>query len=317
MDALLVCGCDSEISDDNIVMKDIANGKSASLNINSWLVVAPSVETRSDIRQVAMVDRKTKEIKSNPTFEELFKPESGPVNPFKTEKQRAQKNTLTGYRRQVFSSVYKCVCDIDGYTGPWSKYENEKTIAKPTPELQKDMDAFVKNKQEKSRRYKKEQKDNEQKAEESSSKTLKTIKELYWCQSSKKTMFLKDVIFQTKTLLQRTFERPVREVAFNNDATQFLSASFDRYVKLWDTETEQVMMIKITCFWLVCKIRRFGHIGEVIPVDEQDVGYEVELRKNIMEEFLQLPEGQYFDYVPVDGDRLIDEEDAEEQCCVD
>ena len=33
---------------------------------------------------------------------------------------------------------------------------------------------------------------------------------------------------------------PVREVQFNNDGTEFLSASFDRYIKLWDTETGQV-----------------------------------------------------------------------------
>lgn len=35
---------------------------------------------------------------------------------------------------------------------------------------------------------------------------------------------------------------PVREVAFNNEGTEFLSASFDRYVKLWDTETGQVRL---------------------------------------------------------------------------
>lgn len=29
----------------------------------------------------------------------------------------------------------------------------------------------------------------------------------------------------------------VKDVTFNNDGTEFLSASFDRYIKLWDTET--------------------------------------------------------------------------------
>ncbi len=31
----------------------------------------------------------------------------------------------------------------------------------------------------------------------------------------------------------------VRDVQFNNSGTEFLSASFDRYMKLWDTETGQ------------------------------------------------------------------------------
>lgn len=29
----------------------------------------------------------------------------------------------------------------------------------------------------------------------------------------------------------------VKDVTFNNDGTEFLSASFDRFIKLWDTET--------------------------------------------------------------------------------
>lgn len=31
--------------------------------------------------------------------------------------------------------------------------------------------------------------------------------------------------------------KAVRDISFNNTGTQFLSAAYDRYVKLWDTET--------------------------------------------------------------------------------
>ena len=38
----------------------------------------------------------------------------------------------------------------------------------------------------------------------------------------------------------RTFnghKQAVREASFNNTGEQFLSAAYDRYIKLWDTET--------------------------------------------------------------------------------
>lgn len=33
----------------------------------------------------------------------------------------------------------------------------------------------------------------------------------------------------------------VKDVAFNNNGSQFLSAAYDRYIKLWDTETGDVV----------------------------------------------------------------------------
>lgn len=34
----------------------------------------------------------------------------------------------------------------------------------------------------------------------------------------------------------------VKDIDFNNDGTEFLSASFDRYIKLWDTETGKIFL---------------------------------------------------------------------------
>lgn len=47
-----------------------------------------------------------------------------------------------------------------------------------------------------------------------------------------------DVYHDRKCL--RTFmghSKAVREANFNNKGTRFISASYDRYVKIWDTET--------------------------------------------------------------------------------
>uniref|UniRef100_H2YRM8 Uncharacterized protein n=1 Tax=Ciona savignyi TaxID=51511 RepID=H2YRM8_CIOSA len=43
-----------------------------------------------------------------------------------------------------------------------------------------------------------------------------------------------------KRRLLRTYSghgKAVREASFNNDGTNFLSAGYDRFIKLWDTET--------------------------------------------------------------------------------
>lgn len=38
--------------------------------------------------------------------------------------------------------------------------------------------------------------------------------------------------------------KAVRDVSFNRDGSQFLSCGYDRYIKLWDTETGQLSPYK-------------------------------------------------------------------------
>ncbi|CAB3408477.1 unnamed protein product [Caenorhabditis bovis] len=308
MDALKAYGSDSEMSDDDVIMKDIASGKCSTLNIEKSLMVAPDVETKSSIQDIAIVDPKTKELKSNPKYEQLFQPETGPANPFKSEKQLAQKNTLTGFvepahinefhfNRELRSfdtlgyarnptadrgaefigDVKKAVAeggvslfeskktggekrkrlrnddasDVDGYTGPWSKYENEQTIAKPNPELQKEMDEIVKKKREKSRRYKKELQDNEQQAEESTTLHLKETED-YQGRSflvppsftgvNLREDYVPERCFVPKKLIHtyRGHNKGVNYLQwFPKSAHLFLSCSMDTKIKLWEVYDKQ------------------------------------------------------------------------------
>lgn len=56
---------------------------------------------------VQHIDSTTKELAFNPKFHELFAPEVGPENPFKTEQQKAPKNTLSGYVEKAHISEFQ------------------------------------------------------------------------------------------------------------------------------------------------------------------------------------------------------------------
>ena len=68
-------------------------------NKSREIVTAPQVIAKEEVFQSKfMVDTsKQIDLAYNPTYEELFAPEQGPKNPFKTEQALAKANTLTGY----------------------------------------------------------------------------------------------------------------------------------------------------------------------------------------------------------------------------
>ncbi|KAK3506595.1 hypothetical protein QTP70_010592 [Hemibagrus guttatus] len=324
-------------------LQPLESGKSTSLVLNS----APEVAVKEDVETGTHLDPSLKEINYNPTYDTMFAPEFGPVNPFKTQQMAAPRNMLSGYaepahvndfmfeqqRRtfstfgyaldpsidtnQISSSSYVGAVDeaekhkgqtvfetgprktekrkkvkggdaaeIDSFLGPWAKYQDEKDVAKPSEEEQKELDEIT------AKRQKKGKNEDEAPAEE---KTILHVKDAYDYQGRSYLHIPQDVginlrsadipekcylpkkqlhvwtghtkgvsairlfpvsghlllscsmdckiklweVYSERRCL-RTFighSKAVRDICFNNSGTQFLSAAYDRYLKLWDTET--------------------------------------------------------------------------------
>ncbi|KAM5163982.1 pre-mRNA-processing factor 17 [Mantella aurantiaca] len=178
--------------------------------------------------------------------------------------------------------------DIDGFLGPWAKYVDEKDVAKPSEEEQKELDEIT------AKRQKRGKQEEDKPADE---KTILHVKEMYdyqgrsylhvpqdvdvnlrsteapekcylpkkqihvWSGHTKGVSAVRLYPFSGHLLLScsmdckiklwevynerrclRTFighSKAVRDICFNNVGTQFLSAAYDRYLKLWDSETGQ------------------------------------------------------------------------------
>ncbi|XP_067841129.1 pre-mRNA-processing factor 17 [Heptranchias perlo] len=342
--------CGEVASEDAVAhLHPLDPGKSVSrLHDSLALNSAPEVAVKEDVETGVHLDPLLKEVMFNPSYETMFAPEFGPVNPFRTQQMAAPRNMLSGYaepahindfmfeqqRRTfhtygyaldptvdhsegpggdmyigsvedaeknqgltVFESGKKKTekrkklkepnpANIDGFQGPWAKYVDEKDVAKPSEEEQKELDEII------AKRQKKGKQEDEKPAEE---KTILHVKDMYdyqgrsylhipqdlgvnlrsaqppeKCYLPKKQMHVwtghtKGVsairLFPTSGHLLlsssmdckiklwevyndrrciRTFighSKAVRDICFNNDGTQFLSAAYDRYLKLWDTET--------------------------------------------------------------------------------
>lgn len=322
--------------------------KSGGITTLAVLNSAPEVAVKEDVETGMHLDPALKEVSYNPSFETMFAPEFGPVNPFRTQQMAAPRNMLSGYaepahvndfmfeqqRRtfstfgyaldpsvdissQVTSSTYIGAIDeaeknkgqtvfetgpkktekrkkqkggeaseIDSFLGPWAKFQDEKDVAKPSEEEQKELDEIT------AKRQKRGRNEEEAPADE---KTILHIKDAYdyqgrsylhipqdvgvnlrssdvpdkcylpkkqlhvWTGHTKGVSAIRLFPVSGHLLLScsmdckiklwevynerrcvRTFighSKAVRDVCFNNNGTQFLSAAYDRYIKLWDTET--------------------------------------------------------------------------------
>ncbi|KAA0708176.1 Pre-mRNA-processing factor 17 [Triplophysa tibetana] len=322
--------------------------KSGGITTLAALNSAPEVAVKEGVETGVHLDPALKEVVYNPSYETLFAPEFGPVNPFRTQQMAAPRNMLSGYaepahvndfmfeqQRRTFSTfgyaldpsvdsssqvttntyigavdeaeknkgqtVFETgpkknekrkklkggeASEIDEFLGPWAKFQDEKDVAKPSEEEQKELDEIT------AKRQKRGRNEEEAPAEE---KTILHIKDAYDYQGRSYLHIPQDVGVNLRSseapdkcylpkkqlhvwsghtkgvsairlfpasghlLLScsmdckiklwevynerrcvRTFighSKAVRDVCFNNTGTQFLSAAYDRYIKLWDTET--------------------------------------------------------------------------------
>jgi len=334
-------------------LKEMGTGKfTGKSNVLDFSVVAaPTVLLNAAMDSRRHLDPSAAEVKYNPKYEELFAPSIGPSNPFKTNQQKAKKNTLAGYveeahvnefqfetQRRTFTSFgyaydpsntsaaegdklvgdeaaaaevdFKTVfedtkerpldkrkrakntdpSDIEGYLGPWAKYADEETVSRPADEDAAYLEEYLAKRQKKGKREEevpmeekstlhiKDDKDYQGrsylhvpqdvgvnlKSDEPPTKCFipkrqihtwsghnKGISAIRWFPGSAHlllsgSMDCKVKLWEVygKRRCVRTFmghKQAIRDINFNNAGDQFLSASYDRYIKLWDTETGQAV----------------------------------------------------------------------------
>lgn len=307
---------------------------------------APIVLPTTTDDSIRHIHPDTKEISYNPKYDELFAPELGPSNPFKTQQQQLERNILSGFvepahlsefqfenQRRTFTSfgyaldpsvnsevkliggdgeqsssktVFESTSlrpldkrkrkknndpsDIDGFLGPWGGFVDEQRVTKPTAEESIELEELMSKKQKRHKPI--EEKPIEEKSVlhidgeldyqgrsflhppqdvgvnlksdtppnkcflpkshihtwTGHSKGISAIRwfprtaHLFLSASMDCRIKLWEVYNQRRCI--RTYyghRQAVRDINFNNSGKVFLSAGYDRYIKMWDTETGQVI----------------------------------------------------------------------------
>ncbi|XP_038656936.1 pre-mRNA-processing factor 17 [Scyliorhinus canicula] len=227
-------GCGQVASPDAVAhLNPLPSEKSVSRLYGSLVLnSAPEVAVKEGVETGVHLDPLLKEVMFNPSYETMFAPEFGPVNPFRTQQMAAPRNMLSGYtesahindfmfeqQRRTFHSYGYALdptvdhsevpggggyigsvedaeknqgltvfesgkkktekrkklkepdpANIDGFQGPWAKYVDEKDVAKPSEEEQKELDEII------AKRQKKGKQEDEKPAEE---KTILHLKDMY------------------------------------------------------------------------------------------------------------------------------------------
>lgn len=204
-------GEDSDNNEKMAHLKPISSEYSVAKSIQ--IVACPMVVPMERAVVERAVKNSENELQYNPKYEELFAPVQGPDNPFKSEIQKAQKNSTAGFleaahisdfqfenqRRTFHSYGYaldpsadtptagdsfvghleaaynsdgKTVFesnklkpenkrkrhkndhpeDLEGFLGPWGKYQDEKLIAQPTDQEKAEIEEMMAKKQRRNKR---------------------------------------------------------------------------------------------------------------------------------------------------------------------
>uniref|UniRef100_A0A0K0E3A5 Pre-mRNA-processing factor 17 n=1 Tax=Strongyloides stercoralis TaxID=6248 RepID=A0A0K0E3A5_STRER len=145
--------------------------------------------------------------------------------------------------------------DIEGFTGPWSRFEDEEAISKPTQEQQEKINEYLKKQQMKSKKFKKIAQDEEHLLDESVIIHMKETvdyrgRSFMDLPSYSGVNLREDYVPQNCTIPKRlvhTFNGHQKQVNaikwFPKSGHLFLSCSMDGKVKLWDTYNKNQCLI--------------------------------------------------------------------------
>lgn len=86
---------DDNVDETNVHLRPL--DKTSTISSQMVVVAAPDVVSKNDSNTLKPIDPIAKEVKHNPTYEELFTPQVGPKNPFQTAQLSAPRNMLSGY----------------------------------------------------------------------------------------------------------------------------------------------------------------------------------------------------------------------------
>ncbi|KAJ6224705.1 hypothetical protein RDWZM_003250 [Blomia tropicalis] len=146
--------------------------------------------------------------------------------------------------------------DVDGYTGPWAEFENEIKVSKPTEEEAQELVEILAKRRNTNAASKSKQSGVE---EEFKERAVLHIKDPYDYQGRsflhpphdvnvplhkpdhrQIDIKLWEVYHERRCVMTyHGHKQAIRDICFNRSGERFISAGYDRFIKLWDTETGQ------------------------------------------------------------------------------